>query len=363
MTLGGRRVRIRRLGSAPPTAPASWRCRPTRRSPPPSCSTSSRSNGCWPSCPVAATRPGWNRSAPRSSRQPRGPPSRRSRVGSWPGPSTHWPSCSPPDLSSLDLVALMVDGIRVAEHSCVVALGITIDGTKVPLALAEGATENATVVRELLVGCASAASRSTRPILVVHRRRQGAAPRRRPTSSTTRSSSAASSTSSATSPTGCPTRVASTVAKRMRRAYHHADPLVAQAELKALARELDRSHPSAAASACGKGSPRPSPSAGSACHPRSLGPYAARTRIESMIEICRDHAANVKRWQDGQIVLRWVAAGMGEARQAVPPRQRLPAPARPARRPRPDHRLLSHQPRRICARAVAPLRRAGHQLP
>jgi putative transposase len=29
------------------------------------------------------------------------------------------------DLSGLDLVALMVDGIRVAEHTCVVALGIT----------------------------------------------------------------------------------------------------------------------------------------------------------------------------------------------------------------------------------------------
>jgi hypothetical protein len=32
-----------------------------------------------------------------------------------------------------------------------------------------------------------------------------------------------------------------------------------------------------------------------------------------MIEICRDHAANVKRWRDGQMVLRWTAAGMGEA--------------------------------------------------
>jgi hypothetical protein len=56
------------------------------------------------------------------------------------------------DLFGLDLVALMVDGIRVAEHCCVVALGITIDGTKVPLGLVEGATENATVVGELLVG-------------------------------------------------------------------------------------------------------------------------------------------------------------------------------------------------------------------
>jgi putative transposase len=32
-----------------------------------------------------------------------------------------------------------------------------------------------------------------------------------------------------------------------------------------------------------------------------------------MIAICRDHAANVKRWRDGQMVLGWVAPGMGEA--------------------------------------------------
>jgi putative transposase len=32
-----------------------------------------------------------------------------------------------------------------------------------------------------------------------------------------------------------------------------------------------------------------------------------------MISICRDHAGNVKRWQDGQMVLRWCAAGMVEA--------------------------------------------------
>jgi putative transposase len=32
-----------------------------------------------------------------------------------------------------------------------------------------------------------------------------------------------------------------------------------------------------------------------------------------MIEICRDHSTNVKRWRDGQMVLRWCAAGMAEA--------------------------------------------------
>jgi putative transposase len=71
------------------------------------------------------------------------------------------------DLSALDLVALLVDGVRVAEHCCVAALGITIDGTKIPLALAEGATENTTVVTGLLAGLRERGLEVTRPILVV----------------------------------------------------------------------------------------------------------------------------------------------------------------------------------------------------
>ena len=51
-----------------------------------------------------------------------------------------------------------------------------------------------------------------------------------------------------------------------------------------------------------------------------MPPTLARTlrstnSIESMIAICRDHAANVKRWRDGQMALRWIAVVMGEARK------------------------------------------------
>ena len=46
----------------------------------------------------------------------------------------------------------MVDGVHFGEHTCVVALGIDIDGTKRPLALVEGSTKNATPVTELIVG-------------------------------------------------------------------------------------------------------------------------------------------------------------------------------------------------------------------
>jgi putative transposase len=215
------------------------------------------------------------------------------------------------DLSGLDLVALMLDGIRVAEHTCVVALGITIDGTKVPLALAEGATENATVTRDLLASLRDRGLEVTRPILVVL---DGAKALRR----------AVDDVFDHPVVQRCqlhklrnvcdrlPAALASTVAKRMRRAYHHADALAAEADLEALARELDRSHPGAATSL------REGLAETLTVIRLGVPPTLARTlrstnSIESMIAICRDHAANVKRWHDGQMALRWIAAGMGEA--------------------------------------------------
>ena len=73
------------------------------------------------------------------------------------------------DLSDLDLVALMIDGVHFADHLCVVALGIDIDGTKHPLALVEGSTENTTLVRGLLVGLRERGLDVTRPILTAGR--------------------------------------------------------------------------------------------------------------------------------------------------------------------------------------------------
>ena len=71
------------------------------------------------------------------------------------------------DLSGLDLVAIMIDGVHFADHLCVVALGIDIDGTKHPLALVEGSTENTTLVRGLLVGLRERGLDVSQPILAV----------------------------------------------------------------------------------------------------------------------------------------------------------------------------------------------------
>ena len=53
-------------------------------------------------------------------------------------------------LGDLRLAVLMLDGIELKGRCCVVALGITTDGIKVPLGLWDGSTENKTVTAHLL---------------------------------------------------------------------------------------------------------------------------------------------------------------------------------------------------------------------
>jgi len=217
------------------------------------------------------------------------------------------------DLSGLDLVALMIDGVHFAESCCIVALGIGIDGVKHPLALVEGSTENATLVTGLLVDLRERGLNVTRPMLVgldgskalrkavldvldhpiiqrcqLHKVRNVK--------------------------DHLPQRLRSVVGRRMTDAYHADSALEAEAALLALAAELDRTHPGAAASL------REGLEETLTVLRLGVPPTLARTLrstncIESMISVCREHAGNVKRWRDGQMALRWCAAGMVEARK------------------------------------------------
>jgi len=214
-------------------------------------------------------------------------------------------------LGNLDLVALMIDGAGFGAHLCVVALGIAIDGTKHPLGLVEGSTENTTVVTDLLTDLRERGLDTTRPILVgidggkalhagimavfdhpviqrcqMHKLRNVA--------------------------DKLPDDLARTVTKKMRAAYHAPTAILAEAQLEALARELEHTHPGAA------GSLREGLSETLTVLRLGVPPTLARTLrstncIESMISICRNHSTNVKNWQSGDMALRWCAAGLVEA--------------------------------------------------
>ena len=152
------------------------------------------------------------------------------------------------DLSGLDLVALMIDGVHFADHLCVVALGIGIDGTKHPLAVVEGIDrEHHPWSGTCWPGCGTAAwtppGRSWPA-----RRRQGPArrggagvrpPGDRPLPTPQDPQRRRPSARPAAPPRS---------AKRMRQAYHADSALLAEAQLEALAEELDETHPGAAGS-------------------------------------------------------------------------------------------------------------------
>ena len=198
-----------------------------------------------------------------------------------------------------------------AHHLCVVPLGIGIDGTKVPLALVEGSTEKTTTVTDLLVGMRERGLDPSTPILVgidggkalhagimavfdhpviqrcqAHKCRNVA--------------------------NRLPDDLAKTVTKKMRAAYQAPSAIIAEAQLEALARELEHTHPGAA------GSLREGLAETLTVLRLGVPPTLARTLrstncIESMISICRNHSTNVKNCQSGDMALRWCAAGLVEA--------------------------------------------------
>jgi transposase-like protein len=215
------------------------------------------------------------------------------------------------DLSGLDLVAIMIDGVHFADHLCVVALGIGIDGTKYPLAVVEGSTENTTLVRGLLVGLRDRGLDVTRPTLAVldGAKALSAAVREvfdQPVIGRCQLHKLRNVQDH------LPQKMRGPVGRRMRAAYHADSALQAQAQLEALAAELDKTHPGAA------GSLREGLAETLTVLRLGVPPTLARTlrstnAVESMISICRNHSRNVKRWRDGQMALRWCAAGLVEA--------------------------------------------------
>jgi transposase-like protein len=215
------------------------------------------------------------------------------------------------DLSGLDLVALMVDGVHFGEHCCVVALGISLDGSKHPLALVEGSTENATLVADLLVGLRERGLNVTCPILVVIDGSKALARAVRdvfdhPVIQRCQLHKIRNVRDR------LPDKLRSVVTARMRRAYHAESALVAEAELTTLAAELDKTYPGAAAS-LREGLPETLTVLRLEVPPTLARTLRSTNAVESMISICREHSTNVTRWRDGTMALRWCAAGMAEA--------------------------------------------------
>jgi transposase-like protein len=215
-------------------------------------------------------------------------------------------------LSDLRLAALMLDGIELKGRCCVVALGIDSDGVKHPLGLWDGSSENATVATTLLTNLTGRGLDVEQGVLVVL---DGAKALRKAVRDVL----------------GVPTPVQRCVRhkernvldhlaerdrpqvrRRLRAAWALDDHAAALERLRALAAELERGHPGAAAS-LREGLEETLTVTRLGVRGALKATLASTNPCESMIECVRRTSRNVKRWQTGDMCLRWTAAGMLEA--------------------------------------------------
>jgi transposase-like protein len=219
------------------------------------------------------------------------------------------------DLTPLDIKVLMVDGEHLAEHLAVVALAITADGTKVPVGLWEGSTENATVVKALLADLVARGLDATDGLLVVI---DGA----KALSSAVKAVFGAQAAIQRCTvhkrrnvADHLPEGERGWVDTKLGKIFANPDPAAGLRDAKALAAALSRKHPGAAASL------REGLEEMFTVTRLGITGSLARTLttsnpIESMISIARTTNRNVTHWRDGQMVLRWTAAGMFNAQRS-----------------------------------------------
>jgi putative nicotinate phosphoribosyltransferase len=99
------------------------------------------------------------------------------------------------------------------------------------------------------------------------------------------------------------------VRRKLRAAWANPDAAEAEAALAALAGQLEKVNPDAAAS-LREGLAETLTVTRLGVSGSLLKTVMSTNPIESMIEIVREHARNVKHWQNGDMRLRWAAAGM-----------------------------------------------------
>ena len=217
------------------------------------------------------------------------------------------------DLSELDLLVIQIDGLHIGNDLVLVAaLGIDADGRKHPLALVEGATENAAVVQALIDNliergldpkvCRLFIVDGAKALSKVIRRTFGA--------HTPIQRCQIHKASNVTE--RLPKPLHASVRRALRQAWELDDADKAERLLRNLARRLDQEAPGVAASIL-EGLDEiltvvrlklPMPLR------RSL---ACTNAIENMMGTVRRVSRNVKRWRNAAMALRWTAAGMLEA--------------------------------------------------
>ena len=219
------------------------------------------------------------------------------------------------DLTDLDIKVLMLDGEHMAERCVVVALAITADGTKVPVGLWDGSTENKTVVRALLADLVSRGLAFDDGLLVVCDGAKALSAAVRDVFGAKALIQRCTLHKRRNIADHLPDKEKAWVDTKLVKAFNHLDPDAGLRNAKRLAAQLDKNYPSAAAS-LREGLEEMFTVTRLGIDGRLAKTLTTSNPIESMISIARATNRNVTRWRNGQMVLRWTAAGMLNAERS-----------------------------------------------
>ena len=216
------------------------------------------------------------------------------------------------DLSGLDLLAIFIDGIETAEHTIVAALGVDAEGRKHPLGLWEGSTENRTVCQALLNNLVERGLDPELPILAVIDGGKAIRSALKATFGDRVVIARCRAHKRRNVLDHLPEDQRTLIGRKLDKAWKEANVEKAEQELRDLVRQLHADHPGAAAS-LREGLEETLTVTRLGLSPSLLRTFKSTNPIESMISVARTVTGNVKRWRDGQMILRWTAAGVLEA--------------------------------------------------
>ena len=215
-------------------------------------------------------------------------------------------------LGELDLVAIFIDGIHFGEHVVLAALGVDSKGTKHVLGLHEGASENGAACRALLENLVTRGLPTDRTILFVIDGSGALRAALRDTFGKNALVQRCQVHKMRNVESHLPQAKRKAVKTSMKQAYKSKSAKVAKQQLENLARTLQSKHPSAAAS-IREGLDETLTVLGLGLPHALTRSFSTTNPIENMNGGIRQLAKRVKRWRGGEMILRWVGAGIYEA--------------------------------------------------
>ena len=214
-------------------------------------------------------------------------------------------------LDGLAIRIIFIDGLHFREHVVLIALGVDVQGDKHVLALHEGTTENATVCKALLTDLRERGLDLDRPILFVIDGGSGLRKALRETCGPTAVVARCQVHKRRNVLEHLPEAMRPRVRRVLDEAYGLADAALAKRRLLQLAAGLDATHPGATASL--------REGLDETLTLQRLGVTGALYRtlrstnaIENLNGRVGHFVHNVRRWRDGRMLVRWIAAGLRE---------------------------------------------------